>query len=605
MEDNSDGGEGWSTIESDPGVFTELIQGMGVRGVQVDELFDISDGSEQVKELLAGEQTLFGLIFLFTWRPGGGSSGGASYSAVTPDPDIWFPSQVIDNACATQALLSILLNTSSPSVDLGETLTTFKSFTRDFPPDLKGLAMSNDARIRDTHNSFARTEPHVEAANEGSTFIGTAPDVYHYTAYLPIKGKLYELDGLKPGPVCLGDAAGAGTAGAATAGKGSSGCGGGGDGDGGEGEGEAGEAGEATPRHKDGGADAGGSDSSWFTQVRPAIQRRIEEYSTSEIRFSLMALVKDRTVVASDAIAEQRRRLTAVHEALVAHGVPMPTAEEMREATGEDEDVLHAAAEHKAGEVGKVEAGTVAVGAAAASASEAGAAAAGAADAGAAEGGVVTGGSTNDEPTVVKDVASVVSSLKTGDSTTSAMAHAALGGAGNASTSKSPSSSSSSSTSSSSSSSTSSSSSSPSSSSSSSSSSSCTSSSSSSSFPSSSSYSSATPMESKSEDSAPSAPPPPVPPPPQLPSFVVEKSKTGLKRQRDECLGCIERQRKTIKAEAEKSKRWTLENERRRHNYVPFLVAFVKLLKQNGKLQGMVQGVRRKEHERMMARTNR
>jgi len=217
----------WCTIESDPGVFTELIAEIGVKGVQVEEVYDMEDAT------FTNLNPLHGMIFLFKWQK---EANGSEVVLDQGAPGVFFAKQVIDNACATQAIVSVLMN--RPSIELGPELTTFKSFAQDLPPDMRGLAIGNSAQIRNAHNSFARPEPFAFESKQATE----EDDVYHFIGYVPVNGKVYELDGLKEGPVLLGE------------------C----------------------------------DMDKWHEVARPAIQARMGRYSAKEIRFTLLALTQDR-----------------------------------------------------------------------------------------------------------------------------------------------------------------------------------------------------------------------------------------------------------------------------------------------------------------------
>lgn len=92
-------------------------------------------------------------------------------------------------------------------------------------------------------------------------------DVYHFISYLPIGGVVYELDGLKKGPIRLGPVP---------------------------------------------------DDGNWFSVARTEVQRRMEAYSSAELGFTLLALVKNRRVQAEEKLAEVTAEVATVTAQLAA-----------------------------------------------------------------------------------------------------------------------------------------------------------------------------------------------------------------------------------------------------------------------------------------------
>ena len=114
----------FAVIESDPGVFTTLARTLGVQGLQVVELYDIEPWASDHLH------PIYGLIFCFLWRKDSDVLPKKESGGLEDEEDsakLWFANQLSDDACASMAMLNVLLNVEE--VDVGERLRAFRNET--------------------------------------------------------------------------------------------------------------------------------------------------------------------------------------------------------------------------------------------------------------------------------------------------------------------------------------------------------------------------------------------------------------------------------------------------------------------------------------------
>ncbi|KAI1478519.1 cysteine proteinase [Daldinia eschscholtzii] len=211
---------GWVELESEPGFFNAILQELGAKYFKVQEVYSLDP---DILEFLP--KPVHGLIFLFQYE-GDGEPSNEENRQECPDY-LWFTNQTTANACATVALMNIIMN--AQDANLGVELQKFKNSTKELPPPHRGYSLDKNDFIRSVHNSVARRidllsedlcldnkyeesiqvkKRRTQKRSNRAPRQKRAETNYHYIAYVPVNGQVWELDGFQTKPLCLGPISG-------------------------------------------------------------------------------------------------------------------------------------------------------------------------------------------------------------------------------------------------------------------------------------------------------------------------------------------------------------------------------------------------------------
>ena len=126
---------------------------------------------------------------------------------------------------------------------------------------MRGESLGMSDAIRTAHNSFARAEPFMSDERPAS---GDEDEAFHFVAYVPHGGRVFELDGLQRAPIDVGQVS----------------------------EGD-----------------------QWWSTAASEIQRRISQYGAAELRFAVMGVCKSERSAVQDSLAQNAARTLAVSAA--------------------------------------------------------------------------------------------------------------------------------------------------------------------------------------------------------------------------------------------------------------------------------------------------
>ena len=189
-------------LESNPDVFNQLGQQLGLptQAVQFCEVFGLDP------DLLAFVPApSYAVLVCFPltaeYRK---AAGEAEIAAAASGP--YFMHQSVPNACGTVALVHAFANLPHATRGSGcGWLEEFVAKTQCQDAMERAAALEDDEGLAAAHNTMAQQgDTRVEAFQAPSSADNAFQAVLHFVCYVHHEGTLYELDGLKKGPVARG-----------------------------------------------------------------------------------------------------------------------------------------------------------------------------------------------------------------------------------------------------------------------------------------------------------------------------------------------------------------------------------------------------------------
>ncbi|KAI0037671.1 hypothetical protein FA95DRAFT_1613995 [Auriscalpium vulgare] len=176
------------------GVFTDLARGLGIHHIELVELYDIEPWA------VAHLQPR-GLIFCHLWHKDKDARRPRALDDPAAEP-VWFANQLSDDACASLALLNVMLNCRS--CNIGKDLRLFQAQTKEMDPVAVRHMWGNQIARNLQEAAKVSKQPPLKKRK-----IAPSPPCRRRHRDIPLyrlcHGNIWELDGLMSGPIEVGE----------------------------------------------------------------------------------------------------------------------------------------------------------------------------------------------------------------------------------------------------------------------------------------------------------------------------------------------------------------------------------------------------------------